>query len=389
MSHAYDDLEMHYLNLEAEVEQHRVGIPTGFYLAWLIRRGWASPELMAHAPALAAGTTTGCELLWDQCDGKLMDWDLTDEGNAFTRDYFEQHYFKDYMGLFGLPRSRPEALYEPDDTPAHAARVAMLLDGRVQGARLGAGFMEPGDLLQRLMDALQARLMAAGFSPSGDYSRSDTTHSFGVQARWPGGVHSLDLGAHVDRKLGCQGLFLDYRDRPEDLLRANRAAWSPDELAAMSAASPLLEVLRLPVQAWMPAHPLLQEAPDLIPRYPWVGGPRFVVRADTPADVEPAIELLGEQFGQHLLPRLPALETLAGVSALKCRLPVDQSPAWTTPLDRSVLACAELAQHPQLGALCDDIERVLRGMRGLPESRPGRAMLSYIATVRARASTRT
>lgn len=386
MSYCYDDLETHYLNLEAEVEQHRVGIPTGFYLAWLIGRGWASPELMAHAEALRAGTTTGCELLWSVCDAKLLANNLNAAGNAFTRRYFEQRYFNDYFALFRLARSRPEALYEPDDTPAHATRVAAFLDGQVRAASVSAAMPAPRALITRLAEALQPGLAAAGFQPSGDYGRSERDESLGVRAAWPGGTHDISFGVFVDRQLGQHGVFADYKGRPDALVEAARAPWAPEELSGMSVVSLLLEPLLLPLHAWMPPHPCLRVVPALAADTSWIGGHRWLVAADAPEEIATAIELLRQQISQHLLPRLPEWQSVEAVARLKCRIPLTDSPAFHNPLDRSVLAVAELVRHPQLQALCDELERCVRAAPGLAERQAGRVMLRYIDTVRQRAA---
>jgi hypothetical protein len=243
----------------------------------------------------------------------------------------------------------------------------------------------PRELNARLAGALQPMLAAAGFQPSGDSGRSEREESLGVRASWPGGTHHISFGGFVDRRLGQHGVFADYKGRPDLLVQAARAPWASEELSGMSVVSLLLEPLLLPLHAWMPPHPRLRMVRALDSDTSWVGGHRWLVAADAPEAVDGAIALLREQISLHLLPRLPELQSVEAVASLKCRIPLTDSPAFHNPLDRSVLAVAELVRHPQLLALCDELERCVRAAPGLVERQAGRVMLRYIDTVRRRA----
>lgn len=354
----YDHLEIHFLNVAADIDQHQFGVPTGFFVSWLIRRGWAAPHLMEDAPAIRAGTRTGCDTLWAVCDGQLRDSDLTDEGNAFASTYFEKHYFNDVIALFELSRTRPEALYEPEDTQANAAKVATMLDGRERATRVSAAFPSADDLLTRLIDSQKALLHSANFVPTVGSSTGIQHESFTAMASFLGGTHLLKLGAYVDRELGQHGFYVDIESQFERLQNALRAAWTEDERYGMSGASPLLNSVNLPMHAWMSPHPLLREVP-LFRRYLWHGGRRALIVADTPAEIDRALQTLLEQVKHRLLPRLAELQTPAGLAAIKCRVPLTDSPVYFSPFDRSILVCAEMVSHPQLVALCDELLRLL------------------------------
>lgn len=77
----------------------------GLFLEWAILRGLASPELMTSAPALRNRSKTGLDLLFDQSDGKLMDDDFGEEGNAFATAIYEAHYLDDFIAVLALVRS--------------------------------------------------------------------------------------------------------------------------------------------------------------------------------------------------------------------------------------------------------------------------------------------
>ena len=79
----YDDAEYLFLNFETERDNDDAGTHIGMYLAWAILRGlggehFSAPEAASHIQRLKAREITGAEVLWDRCDGKLTDDDLTE-----------------------------------------------------------------------------------------------------------------------------------------------------------------------------------------------------------------------------------------------------------------------------------------------------------------------
>lgn len=98
----YDDAEYAFLNFETDLDTDAGYTYIGQYLAWAILTGLGNTHpqrgaawLDSHA-ALRERRTTPGEVLATFCDGKLTDDDLNEEGNAFTRVYYEKHYYADY-----------------------------------------------------------------------------------------------------------------------------------------------------------------------------------------------------------------------------------------------------------------------------------------------------
>jgi hypothetical protein len=85
----YDDAEFYFLNFETDLPQKAGGTHIGFYLAWLLLKGHADDELADSVEVLRTRRATGCDVLFDRCDGKLIDDDLDEEGNGFTAAYYE------------------------------------------------------------------------------------------------------------------------------------------------------------------------------------------------------------------------------------------------------------------------------------------------------------
>jgi hypothetical protein len=165
----YDDAEYCFLNFETDLPTEAGGTHTGMYLAWAASKGLLGDgfEESTLAPLLAR-TITGCQLYFDQCDGKLTDDDFSDEGNAFTASYYEQHFVADYRRVFkdDLPNggeSTDEFCSLPD-TWENYDRLAPVLDQRyarwqeasAPGAAPAAAPLalveEPSEALDRLRD---------------------------------------------------------------------------------------------------------------------------------------------------------------------------------------------------------------------------------------------
>jgi hypothetical protein len=113
---------------------------TGLYLAWAVLAGLSSKQMRddfeEELAALSARLTSPCRL-YRVIDGKLTDEDLSDEGNAFTRMYFDLEtgqYLKDYDEIFGqgLP-----TLYHVTDSWENYEKLKPVLDSRFAAWRAG------------------------------------------------------------------------------------------------------------------------------------------------------------------------------------------------------------------------------------------------------------
>ena len=110
----YDDAEYCFLNFETDLENEAGGTHTGMYLAWAALRGLLDEGFdEATLAPLRARQITGSILYFDRCDGKLMDDDFNDEGNAFTASYYGEHFVADYQRIF--EKMMPNAGATTDD----------------------------------------------------------------------------------------------------------------------------------------------------------------------------------------------------------------------------------------------------------------------------------
>jgi hypothetical protein len=116
----YDDASWHYGGNfpEGQPDEHG-GTHIGLFLRWCFEKGWAGKIHMDDVPGevaeVARGKMSGTEFLFKNCDGKFIDEDLTDEGNAFAAQYYGDDglYLDDYADAFGsLMYVAPESVHE-------------------------------------------------------------------------------------------------------------------------------------------------------------------------------------------------------------------------------------------------------------------------------------
>lgn len=116
----YDKAKYHYDgNFPGDMEPEQAFVHTGMFLGWIIDHdlysNWFGAEMLGYISAFRNREMTGPKV-FELCDGVLLDDMLTDEGNAFARDYFDFErgkYLRDYSELLtkGLP-----SLYHVADT---------------------------------------------------------------------------------------------------------------------------------------------------------------------------------------------------------------------------------------------------------------------------------
>ena len=135
----YDDAEYCFLNFETDLDNNAASTHIGMFLGWCVLRGLGrdapSDEHWTREVArLKRREITGGELLTHQCDCKLTDGDLSDEGNAFAQAYYEAQFVKDYEAV--LRDQMPGTGHDTDDfcsvpdTWQNFDRLAPVLDRR-------------------------------------------------------------------------------------------------------------------------------------------------------------------------------------------------------------------------------------------------------------------
>lgn len=135
----YDDAEYSFLNFETELANEAGGTHTGMYLAWAALRGLLGESFedggaLRELARLREREITGSALYFSQCDGKLTEDDLSEDGNAFTAWYYERQFVADYEREFR--KDMPDTGHATDDfcsvpdTWANFDRIAPMLDER-------------------------------------------------------------------------------------------------------------------------------------------------------------------------------------------------------------------------------------------------------------------
>jgi hypothetical protein len=111
---------------------------TGLYLAWAVRAGLASEELqndfVEELAKLGARLAPPCHL-YKVMDGKLTEEDLSDEGNSFTKFYFDfdvGQYLNDYGHVFGEGHL---TMYHVADSWENYEKLKPILDNRLAAWR--------------------------------------------------------------------------------------------------------------------------------------------------------------------------------------------------------------------------------------------------------------
>jgi hypothetical protein len=133
---AIDRADWHYGgNYPTDLPPENGGTHIGMFLAWAIHRGLEGDlhreESAAALAAVRDRKKTGRDFLFRECDERLWEEDLNDEGNAFAKAYYErddaQGFIADYEATLGddLP-----SLYHVADTWENFDRMAAVIDRR-------------------------------------------------------------------------------------------------------------------------------------------------------------------------------------------------------------------------------------------------------------------
>lgn len=118
----------------AELPESQARVHMGLFLAWMIEHDLHDPDFFADVgldglvAAVKARALTGAELL-EPLAGVLASDELSAEGNAFARAYYESQYVLDYQAVLG---SGQASIYHVADTWANYDRLKDTIDRRYQ-----------------------------------------------------------------------------------------------------------------------------------------------------------------------------------------------------------------------------------------------------------------
>lgn len=345
----YDDAEYYFLNFETELPNENGGRHMGLFLEWAVLRGLASDELMTRSEALRRGETTGLELLFDHCDGKLWDSDLNDEGNAFAADAYERWCMDDFIAAMnGTAESSDEEIFGAEVTPQRHDRVLWQWDRRYSDWLRQFGLPDKDALLERLLVAIQPVAEAAGFSrlPNNAWGTHQVCATFECAAPW--GYRRLEMSA-VDTPESFYGVRVRLYMHHEQLYDAIYAEKQLDQgEGGVSSLQDCAEISFASLaEGWDgPRHDYLMRDCG------------FWIFRD--ARIEPLASWLAGRLRSFALPTLCDLDGIDGLALAYGTRPMSASPIYEPRDPYAALLSAEMARHPGLRQMLAETETAIR-----------------------------
>lgn len=144
----YDDASWHYENdYPKNLPEENGATHIGMFLSWCIDNSLVSEELLDDAEEeiqqVKNREMTGAEFLIKVCDEKFIDEDLSEIGNKFAKDYYENDtafgkkygsYIGDYCQIFNekaeLNGFEYESLYHVEDSFENYNLLKSIIDKR-------------------------------------------------------------------------------------------------------------------------------------------------------------------------------------------------------------------------------------------------------------------
>jgi hypothetical protein len=133
----YDDASWHYGgDFPSDLPNEAGATHAGMFLAWCILKGLGGELFTEEEPelvlALRNRQTTPGRFFLRNCDGKLTDEDLNEQGNAFASAYFNLESGEFLADYDELVSSAVPSLYHVPDTWETYDQLAPRLDARYQ-----------------------------------------------------------------------------------------------------------------------------------------------------------------------------------------------------------------------------------------------------------------
>lgn len=369
----YDDAEYYFLEFETELPNENGGRHIGLFLEWAILRGLAGEAFADVADALRTGTTTGFDLLFDRCDGKLLDGDLNEEGNAFAAACYARFVLKDFIEAMNCaPDASVDAIFGADLTPQRHARVLWQLDRRYAEWRRGFGFPPRSEVLERLVAALQPVFEAARFPRVAPSVWSEIAEVASFERTLGDAVQRVDLYA-VDDPEWFHGVRLECTLHVPALYDAILREKTADQGGAITS---------LQVSAEVPLAWLADGWTGPMQDYRRDQAGFWVFRED---DLAPLSVWLAARVKTALLPLLRGLDGIDGLALVHGSRPMSASPLYQPNDPYPALLAAEMAKHPRLRGMLDDTEAAILALAPRARSRDQDGALALIPRLRDRA----
>ena len=368
----YDDAEYYFLNFETDLPNENGGRHIGLFLEWAILRGLAGEAFADAADALRAGTTTGVDLLFDRCDGKLLDGDLGEEGNAFAAACYERFVLDDFVEAMNCaPDAGLDAIFGADLTPQRHARVLWQLDRRYAEWRRGFGFPARTGMLERLVEALQPVFEAARFVRVAPSLWSQVAEVASFERTLGDAVQRVDLHA-VDDPEWFHGVRLECTLHVPALYDAILREKTEDQGGVTSLQS----------SADVPFARLAEGWTGPVQDYRRDQAGFWVFRED---DLAPLLAWLAARVKTFVLPLLRGLDGVEGLALAHGTRPMSASSLHRPQDPYPALLAAEMAKHPRLRGMLDETEAAILALAPHARSRDQDGALALIPRLRDRA----
>jgi hypothetical protein len=368
----YDDAEYYFLEFETDLPNENGGRHIGLFLAWAILRGLAGEGFADDAAALRAGTATGLDLLFDRCDGKLLDDDLNEEGNAFAVACYERFVLDDFIEAMNCaPDASVDAIFGADLTPQRHARVLWQLDRRYAEWRRGFGFPSRSEMLARCVAALQPAFDAARFPRVASKVWSQIADVASFERKVGDAVQSVDLYA-VDDPGWFHGVRLECTLHVPALYDAIVREKTADQSVVTSLQSSAEVPLARIADGW--TGPLQDYRRDQTGFWVFREG-----------DLAPLLAWLAARVQGALLPLLRGLDGVDALALAHGTKPMSASPLHQPRDPYPALLAAEMAKHPRLRGMLDETEAAILALAPRARSRDQDGALALIPRLRDRA----
>ena len=140
---SYDRIDWHYGgDFPKNLPPENGGTHIGMFLTWIIESDLIGDLHREESQELLQKVLnrqiTGRDFLIEACDEKFWEEDLNEEGNEFTKYYFDSddgdlNYVNDYSQILG---DDLESLYEVEDSWENYDKLKPILDSRYRTWRL-------------------------------------------------------------------------------------------------------------------------------------------------------------------------------------------------------------------------------------------------------------
>lgn len=345
----YDDAEYYFLNFETDLPNENGGRHIGLFLEWAMLRGLAGDELMARSEALRRGETTGLDVLFDHCDGKLWDGDLNEEGNAFAAAVYERWCIEDFIAAMNCTaESSADEIFGVEITLQRHDRVLWQWDRRYSDWLRQFGLPDKDALLARLLVAIQPVAEASGFPrvPDNAWGTHQVGATFECAAPWgylrlevwavdsPEWFYGVRLRLYMHHEQVCDAIYAE-----KEVDQGQGSVSSPQSCADVSFASL--------AEGWDgPLHDYLMRDCG------------FWIFRD--AQIEPLALWLAGRLRAFALPMLRGLDGIEGLALAYGTRPMSASPIHEPRDPYAALLSAEMARHPRLGQMLAETETAIR-----------------------------